>query len=39
VGTNAIREPGLVNLNVSISKEFALGERLDLEPASTGSTS
>jgi hypothetical protein len=36
VGNNAIREPGLVNLNVSISKEFALGERARLRTGLDG---
>jgi len=30
VGNNAIREPGAVNLNVSLSKEFVMSERMRL---------
>ncbi|MEZ5356482.1 MAG: carboxypeptidase regulatory-like domain-containing protein [Bryobacteraceae bacterium] len=36
VGNNAIREPGAVNLNVSISKEFAFGERARLRTGVDG---
>ncbi len=36
VGNNAFREPGAVNLNVSMNKEFALSERIRLRAGMDG---